>query len=73
MTLVDALASMPRTALIDAPTPIQPLKRIEELMGPALNGIKLYAKRDDLLGLAEFEIQASVSPLWGGRARVPRG
>jgi len=42
---------MSRVALVDAPTPIQPLKRIEELMGPALNGVKLYVKRDDLMGL----------------------
>jgi L-cysteate sulfo-lyase len=49
--LVDALARMPRVALDDGPTPIQPLKRIEEAMGPALNGVKLYAKRDDLLSL----------------------
>src|SRR6202162_1096335 len=51
MALADSLARMPRVALIDAPTPIQPLKRIEEAMGPALNGIKLYVKRDDLMGL----------------------
>jgi L-cysteate sulfo-lyase len=51
MSLADALARMPRVALDDAPTPIQPLKRIEEAMGPALNGVKLYVKRDDLLGL----------------------
>jgi multimeric flavodoxin WrbA len=51
MSLADALARMPRVALVDAPTPIQPLKRIEEVMGPALNGVKLYVKRDDLLGL----------------------
>ena len=51
MSLTDALARMPRVALIDAPTPIQPLKHIEEMMGPALNGVRLYVKRDDLLGL----------------------
>ena len=51
MSLADALARMPRVTLDDAPTPIQPLKRIEEAMGPALNGVKLYVKRDDLLGL----------------------
>jgi L-cysteate sulfo-lyase len=51
MYLPDSLARMPRVALIDAPAPIQPLKRIEEVMGPALNGVKLYVKRDDLLGL----------------------
>jgi L-cysteate sulfo-lyase len=51
MSLADALARMPRVALDDAPTPIQALKRIEEVLGPKLNGIRLYAKRDDLLGL----------------------
>ena len=51
MTLADALARMPRVALQDAPTPIQRLERIEEAMGASLNGIKLYAKRDDLMGL----------------------
>ena len=51
MSLADALARMPRVALVDAPTPIQPLKRIEEVMSPALNGVKLYVKRDDLMGL----------------------
>lgn len=51
MSLMDALARMPRVALVDAPTPIQPLKRIEEMMGPALNGVRLYVKRDDLSGL----------------------
>lgn len=49
--LTEALARVARVALIDAPTPIQPLKRIEEVMGPELNGVKLYAKREDLLGL----------------------
>jgi D-cysteine desulfhydrase len=51
MCLEDALSELPRTALIDEPTPIQRLARIEEAMGPALNGIKLYAKRDDLMSL----------------------
>ena len=50
ISLADALARMPRVALQDAPTPIQRLKRIEEAMGTALKGIKLYAKRDDLMG-----------------------
>ncbi len=51
MSLADALARISRVALVDAPTPIQPLKRIEEVMGSALNGVKLYVKRDDLMGL----------------------
>jgi L-cysteate sulfo-lyase len=51
MSLADSLARMPRVALVDGPTPIQPLKRIEEVMGRVLNGVKLYVKRDDLMGL----------------------
>lgn len=50
-SLAEALDRIPRVALIDAPTPIQPLKRIEEAMGPALNGVRLYVKRDDLMSL----------------------
>src|SRR6202521_390505 len=51
ISLSDALTRMRRVALVDAPTPIQPLKRIAEVMGPALNGVKLYVKRDDLMSL----------------------
>jgi L-cysteate sulfo-lyase len=51
ISVSDALERMPRVVLVDEPTPIQPLRRIEEAMGPALNGVKLYVKRDDLLGL----------------------
>jgi D-cysteine desulfhydrase len=51
MSLAEALARMPRVALIDAAKPIEPLKRIEEAMSPALNGVKLYVKRDDLMSL----------------------
>jgi L-cysteate sulfo-lyase len=50
-SLTDSLARMPRVALINEPTPIHPLKRIEEALGPALNGVKLFVKRDDLMGL----------------------
>src|SRR5258705_7453122 len=51
MSLADALGRMPRVVLLGAPPPIQPLKRIEEVMGPASNVVKLYVKRDDLSGL----------------------
>ncbi|SHN84563.1 hypothetical protein SAMN05444170_5940 [Bradyrhizobium erythrophlei] len=47
MSLSDTLDRMPRVVLADAPAPIQPLKRIEEAMGPASNGVELYVKRDD--------------------------
>ena len=50
-SLADALARMPRAALIDAPTPIQPLKRIAEVMGPALNGV-IQATYQALVGSA---------------------
>jgi L-cysteate sulfo-lyase len=49
--LADALGRVARVALIDAPTPIQRLKRLEEVLGRGLNGVKLYVKRDDLMGL----------------------
>jgi len=51
ISLANALDRMPRVALIDAPTPIQPLKRVEEALGPALNGVRLFGKRDDLMSL----------------------
>jgi D-cysteine desulfhydrase len=51
MCLADSLARRPRVALVGAPTPIQPLKRIEEVTGAALNGVKLYVKRHDVIGL----------------------
>lgn len=51
MSLADSLARIRRVALVDAHTPIQPLRRVEEDMGAALNGVTLYVKRDDLMGL----------------------
>ena len=50
-TLAETLDRLPRTVLVDQPTPIQRLKRIEQALGPALNGVTLHAKRDDLMGL----------------------
>ncbi|MDF2387588.1 D-cysteine desulfhydrase family protein [Nostoc ellipsosporum NOK] len=43
------LDAFPRTPLFDAPTPIQRLERIEAALG--LKGARLFAKRDDLMGL----------------------
>lgn len=51
MSLREILDRLPRTSLVDTPTPIQRLRRIESTLGAALNGVKLYAKRDDLMGL----------------------
>lgn len=42
------LARFPRVALIDAPTPIQPLDGLSRHLGEALNGVRLFVKRDDL-------------------------
>ncbi|WP_375454510.1 D-cysteine desulfhydrase family protein [uncultured Methylobacterium sp.] len=38
----------PRLALLDRPTPIQPLPRLSAALGEALNGVRLFVKRDDL-------------------------
>ena len=50
-TLAETLERLPRTVLVDQPTPIQRLARIEQALGPTLNGVTLHAKRDDLMGL----------------------
>ena len=44
-----ALATYPRVALLEGPTPIQKLQRLSRL--PELNGCNIYVKRDDLTGL----------------------
>ncbi|MGY2257524.1 D-cysteine desulfhydrase family protein [Pseudomonas sp. SDO55104_S430] len=44
-----ALATYPRVALLEGPTPIQKLHRLSRL--PEMNGCNLYVKRDDLTGL----------------------
>ncbi|NID17351.1 D-cysteine desulfhydrase family protein [Luteibacter yeojuensis] len=43
--------SFPRLDLLDGPTPIQRLARIEEELGLASRGIALFAKRDDVMSL----------------------
>jgi len=43
------LDAFPRIPLFDAPTPIQRLERIEAALG--LRGVRLFVKRDDLMGL----------------------
>ncbi|MCH4572683.1 D-cysteine desulfhydrase family protein, partial [Achromobacter xylosoxidans] len=45
--LSSALQRFPRYALLDGPTPIQRLARLEAALGAAANGVRLYAKRDD--------------------------
>ncbi|MDX8440548.1 D-cysteine desulfhydrase family protein [Mesorhizobium australafricanum] len=51
MSLSQALSLMPRRALLEGPTPIQRLCRIEDALGSSLNGVRIYAKRDDLMSL----------------------
>jgi len=51
MTLIPALDSLPHVELLDGPTPIQRLSRIEEHLGLAARGIRLFAKRDDVMSL----------------------
>jgi len=41
----------PRARLLDGPTPIQRLRRVEAALGECLHGVRLYVKRDDLTGL----------------------
>lgn len=51
MPLSQALARIPRCQLLDGPTPIQRLHRIEQALGASLNGVRLHAKRDDLMSI----------------------
>ncbi|UPG94198.1 D-cysteine desulfhydrase family protein [Luteibacter aegosomatissinici] len=48
---LSTLDAIPRVDLLDGPTPIQRLERIERALGLADRGIRLYAKRDDLMSL----------------------
>jgi L-cysteate sulfo-lyase len=49
--LETTLRKFPRVQLVAGPTPIERLHRIEESLGQALNGVRLFVKRDDLMGL----------------------
>ena len=51
MSLSQALSLLPRRDLLEGPTPIQRLHRVENALGSSLNGVRLYAKRDDLMSL----------------------
>lgn len=50
-TRLAGLARHPRIQLLEGPTPIQRLDRVEAALGEALGGVRLFAKRDDLMGL----------------------
>ncbi|MDP4021241.1 D-cysteine desulfhydrase family protein [Methylobacterium sp. NEAU 140] len=45
------LARFPRLPLLTLPTPIEPLDGLGRALGDALNGVRLYAKRDDVAGI----------------------
>ncbi|WP_375464134.1 D-cysteine desulfhydrase family protein [uncultured Methylobacterium sp.] len=45
------LDRFPRLALLDRPTPIQPLDRLSAHLGAALNGVRMFVKRDDVAGI----------------------
>jgi L-cysteate sulfo-lyase len=47
----DGFAAFPRVSLLEGPTPIQRLHRIEASLGDALGGLALWVKRDDVMGL----------------------
>jgi 1-aminocyclopropane-1-carboxylate deaminase len=51
MHLSDALDRLPRVPLLDGPTPIQRLHRLEDALGSALNGVRIFVKRDDVMSL----------------------
>lgn len=49
--LSTALSRFDRISLADTPTPIQRLERLEKAIGADLRGIRLFVKRDDLMGV----------------------
>lgn len=51
VSLTQALANYPRFALMEAPTPIQRLSRLEQVLGEAAGGARLWVKRDDIAGV----------------------
>lgn len=46
-----ALDRFDRFPLLDGPTPIERLHRLEQTLGDAAGGVRLFVKRDDLMGL----------------------
>jgi D-cysteine desulfhydrase len=51
MSLSQALSLVPRRDLLEGPTPLQRLYRIEGALDLSRYGVRLYAKRDDLMAL----------------------
>lgn len=50
-TLKSRLDEFPRFRLLDGPTPIQRLIRLEQVLGAATGGARLWVKRDDVMGV----------------------
>lgn len=46
-SLPASLHSLARLKILEGPTPIQRLSRLEAALGDALNGVRIFAKRDD--------------------------
>jgi len=47
----ETLDAFPRFRLLDGPTPIQRLARLEQVLGAAAGGARLWVKRDDVMGV----------------------
>lgn len=50
-TGITKLETFPRVPLLDGPTPIQRLHRLEASLGDALGGVQIFVKRDDHMSL----------------------
>jgi D-cysteine desulfhydrase len=51
MQIHDILNQFPRMRLMNGPTPIQRLERLEALLGGQRNGVSIWVKRDDFMAL----------------------
>ena len=51
LALQAVLDGKPRFRLLEGPTPIQRLNRLEQMLGEAAGGARLWVKRDDLMGV----------------------
>jgi len=49
--ITSQLDEFPRFRLLDGPTPIQRLARLEQILGTAAGGTRLWVKRDDVMGV----------------------
>jgi L-cysteate sulfo-lyase len=49
--LTNALQAFQRLPLLEGPTPIQRLERVERALGAAGHGVRIFAKRDDFMAL----------------------